>query len=92
MYAGIERYYTAKIARHGATPLGVDWESVPTQELRFVQLLKICDFASLVSLNDIGCGYGALLSLLDQRAPGKVDYLGLDLSPLMIAEARRLWA
>jgi SAM-dependent methyltransferase len=92
VYAGIERYYTAKIARHGPTPLGVDWASAPTQELRFVQLLKVCDLAQPVSLNDIGCGYGALLGFLDQRFPGKVDYLGVDLSPLMIAESRRLWA
>jgi SAM-dependent methyltransferase len=92
VHADIERYYTAKIARHGATPLGVDWPSAPSQELRFVQLLKLCDFARPVSLNDIGCGYGALLGFLDARAPGKIDYAGVDLSALMIAEARRLWA
>jgi hypothetical protein len=91
VYAGVERYYTAKIARHGATPLGVDWASKPTQELRFVQLLKVGDFAQPALLNDIGCGYGALLGFLDQRT-FKADYLGLDLSALMIGEARRLWA
>jgi SAM-dependent methyltransferase len=91
-YSGIERYYTAKVSAHGTTPLGVDWASVPTQELRFVQLLKVCDFRAPISLNDIGCGYGALLGFLDQRVPGKVDYLGVDLSPRMIDEARRLWA
>jgi len=91
VFADIERYYTTKVTRHGPTPLGVDWASAPTQELRFVQLLKVCDFSRSVSLNDIGCGYGALLGFLDQRAPGKVDYLGVDLSPLMIAEARRMW-
>jgi SAM-dependent methyltransferase len=91
VHADIERYYTAKIAAHGPTPFGVDWESVPAQELRFVQLLKICDFAAPVSFNDIGCGWGALLGFLDRRVPGMVDYLGVDLSPRMIGEARRLW-
>jgi len=92
VHADIERYYTAKVARYGATPLGVDWESAPAQELRFVQLLKLCNFAAPVSLNDIGCGWGALLGFLERRVPGKVDYLGVDLSALMIDEARRTWA
>jgi len=60
--AGISDYYTARIRKFGATPLGVDWTCQPTQELRFVQLLTVCDFASAFSLNDLGCGYGALLS------------------------------
>jgi SAM-dependent methyltransferase len=92
VYAGIERYYTAKIAKHGPTPFGVDWESVPAQQLRFVQLLKVCDLSRPLSLNDIGCGWGALLGFLEQRAAAKVDYVGVDLSPVMIAQARRLWA
>jgi SAM-dependent methyltransferase len=92
VHAGIERYYSEKLARHGPTPLGVDWDSAPAQELRFVQLLKICDFSAPVSLNDVGCGYGALLGFLDRRAPGKTDYLGVDLSADMIAQARRTWA
>jgi hypothetical protein len=28
--------------------------------MRFVQLLKLRDFMSPFSLNDLGCGYGAL--------------------------------
>jgi len=92
LYSGIERYYTAKVAAHGATPLGVDWDSTPTQELRFVQLLRVCDFAEPLSLNDIGCGWGALLGFLDRRGHTNADYLGVDLSARMIAEAKRLWA
>ena len=59
VHTGISDYYTAKIRKFGATPLGVDWTCLPTQELRFVQLLKVCDFTSPLSLNDLGCGYGA---------------------------------
>src|SRR5438105_10572428 len=90
--ADIARYYTGKIAAHGPTARGVDWACTPTQELRFVQLLKICDFAGPISLNDIGCGWGALLGFLRQHKPSEVDYLGVDVSALMISEARRLWA
>ncbi|MEP6789831.1 MAG: class I SAM-dependent methyltransferase [Ramlibacter sp.] len=93
LYADVERYYTRKLAKHGPTALGVDWSCVPTQELRFVQLLKVCDFNRPFSLTDLGCGYGALLAFLAKRFRGnQVDYLGVDLSEAMIAEACRLWA
>ncbi len=92
LYDSIEGYYSRKVARYGATPLGVDWSCVPTQELRFVQLLKLCDFTAPFSLNDLGCGYGALLAYLARRhAETAIDYLGIDLVPAMIRHARRLW-
>lgn len=92
LYLDIERYYTQKIKNHGPTPLGVDWPCLPTQQLRFVQLLRLCDFANPFSLNDIGCGYGAMLAFLAKRHRGKtIDYLGVDLSPAMIAEAHQRW-
>lgn len=87
----IEAYYSRKIVWHGSTPAGVDWVGAPAQGVRFAQLLKLCDFAAPFSLNDLGCGYGALLTYLAQRHPAAaVDYLGIDLSPAMIWHARRL--
>jgi SAM-dependent methyltransferase len=92
IHADIAAYYSAKIAKFGATPPGVDWSCQPTQELRFVQLLKLCDFGSGFSLNDVGCGYGALITYLDRRHPDcAIDYVGIDLSQAMIRRARRLW-
>jgi SAM-dependent methyltransferase len=92
IYAGITAYYSAKVARFGATPPGVDWTCQATQEMRFVQLLKLCDFASPFSLNDLGCGYGALIAYLDRRHHDcAVDYLGIDVSEAMVRRARRLW-
>lgn len=89
----IERYYTGKIERYGPGPLGVDWSCAPTQKLRFVQVLKVCNFESSFSLADLGCGYGALLEFLTERLHDKpVRYKGVDLSPAMIIQARRLWA
>ncbi len=89
LHADVERYYTQKVLTHGATALGVDWTCQPTQELRFVQLLKLCNFRQPFSLNDVGCGYGALLAFLAKRHRGaNVDYLGTDLSPAMIAQAK----
>ena len=85
-------YYTQKILRFGPTALGVDWSCIPTQEMRFVQLLKVCDFSGDVSLNDLGCGYGALLAHLAHRhRHARIDYLGQDLSAEMITQAVDLW-
>jgi SAM-dependent methyltransferase len=90
VHADIESYYALRVARYGATPLGVDWSCVATQQLRFVQLLKICNFRLPFSINDLGCGYGALLDFIYERYPGsEVNYLGIDLSATMIRRARR---
>lgn len=90
--AEVRDYYTSKVARHGPTPLGVDWPCRVTQELRFAQLLRLCDFSAPFALNDLGCGYGALLAYLGRRHRGKkVNYLGMDISEPMIRHARRRW-
>lgn len=92
VHSEIALYYTQKIQAHGATPLGVDWPCQPTQELRFVQLLRLCDLTAPFSLNDVGCGYGALLALLARRHPRvAIDYLGVDLSEAMVASAVQRW-
>ena len=89
VYSDVEAYYSARVARHGATPRGVDWSCWATQNLRFVQLLKLCDFSGPFALNDMGCGYGALADYLAMRhATAAIDYLGIDLSQAMIRHAR----
>ena len=90
---GVDNYYSGIARRYRATPRGVDWASAATQYLRFVQLLKLCDFDVPFSLNDFGCGYGALLEFLAFRHPGAdVAYRGIDVSKIMIDTARNRWA
>jgi SAM-dependent methyltransferase len=90
VYRKVAQYYTQKLRRFGPTPMGVDWSCMPTQALRFRKLLKICDFDSPFSLNDVGCGYGALLDYLALYHPlTSVDYLGIDVSSAMVRSARR---
>ena len=87
----VEAYYSAKVARHGATPAGVDWNSAASQQLRFRQLRRVCPAGRPFSLLDYGCGYGALYGWL--RAQGiACDYRGFDLSPRMIEAARELYS
>lgn len=85
----IGRYYSGKLAAHGASPRGVDWNSSESQQVRFTQLLRICDAEARFSLNDIGCGYGALLDHLCGLGK-ECDYLGVDISEAMIAKAGEL--
>lgn len=88
----VANYYGSRLAAYGATPLGVDWSCQLTQDLRFAQLLRACDFSGPFSLDDLGCGYGALLAFLARRHPGAgIDYLGIDMSPAMVARARSKW-
>jgi SAM-dependent methyltransferase len=90
VHTRIEAYYGARVRRFGATPQGVDWACRPTQELRFVKLLGLCDFSQSLSINDIGCGYGALATFIAHRHPQvPLDYLGVDLSAEMIKQAKR---
>lgn len=93
LQAKVCEYYSRTLQRHGPTPLGVDWPNVLSQYLRFVQLLKLCDFEQPFSLNDFGCGYGALLEFLAMRHDGAaVTYRGIDISPAMVFAARARWA
>src|SRR6185369_17194770 len=85
----VQKYYDHKIQLHGATALGVDWNSPASQQLRFQQLLKIVDRTSSFSINDFGCGYGALVDYLrDQQYLFR--YCGFDTSPRMISKAAEL--
>jgi SAM-dependent methyltransferase len=85
----VEDYYSEKIEVHGATPRGVDWNSPESQRLRFIQLLKLVDRNQPFTVNDYGCGYGALADYL--KSEGYVfQYRGFDISSKMIAKANEL--
>jgi len=88
--ATVERYYAGRIAEFGASSRGVDWNSQESQYLRFEQLLKVVDVQreTPFSLLDYGCGYGALLDILERAFPA-ASYVGFDLSTDMVREARR---
>jgi SAM-dependent methyltransferase len=84
----VERYYTGRFSAHGATARGVDWNGPESQELRFAQLARVVDRDGAFSLNDYGCGYGALCRWLAEHGYEGVDYRGFDLSAPMLEHAR----
>lgn len=84
----VAEYYTSKLAEHGETPRGVDWNGEEGQTLRFEQLCKIIDPANHFSINDLGCGYGALYDFLSSKNEG-FSYSGVDVSDRMIRAAEQ---
>src|ERR1041385_2882983 len=80
-------YYEEKLRTHGATHRGVDWSPGASQERRFRELLRVCEGEPGVSINDFGCGYGALVDFL-LRGDRPFDYCGYDAAPAMIEAAR----
>lgn len=85
----VNDYYDNKLTRHGATHLGVDWNSRESQELRFEQLLRvIAEEDDAFTILDYGCGYGALFDYLKARKR-KPLFTGFDSSNKMISQARR---
>jgi SAM-dependent methyltransferase len=83
----VRGYYTGRLAEHGPTPRGVDWNGAESQETRFRQLLRVLGGLPGAALGDFGCGYGALLPFA--RAVGFTgEYRGYDLAPAMVAAAR----
>jgi len=85
----VAAYYDGKLREHGVTPAGVDWNSEASQFLRFEQLLRIMTPDDRPgTLNDFGCGYGALADYVATRHPDWT-YCGFDASAAMIEAARR---
>lgn len=92
LLAPISKAFSERLFEKGATPNGVYWSSAHGQSLRFDILLGIipADEQALggVTINDLGCGYGALFDRLEDH-PMMIDgrYYGYDISPAMIREA-----
>jgi SAM-dependent methyltransferase len=79
-------YYSAKLAEHGTTPRGVDWNGEASQLLRFEQLTKVIRQQGGFSINDLGCGYGAMIDYLRTKYHDFI-YTGCDVSSDMIRAA-----
>lgn len=85
----IADYYSRKLAQHGTTSRGVDWNSEDSQFLRFRQLARIIQATGTpFSIIDLGCGYGAFLDYLANNY-SQFYYTGLDISPDMVATAQQ---
>lgn len=87
----VASYYSEKLAEHGQSARGVDWNGEESQMLRFEQLSKIISAHAAFSINDLGCGFGSYFSYLNSKFVD-ISYNGFDLSADMIAAARQRYA
>lgn len=83
----INNYYSDKIIRKGATPQGVDWNSIESQELRFKILSEVIVEKENFSILDYGCGFGSLFNYFKGKYT-EYKYFGFDISNEMITIAK----
>jgi SAM-dependent methyltransferase len=82
-------YYASKLAAHGTTPQGVDWNGAESHERRHRQFLHLLGGDLKASVIDLGCGFGDFLRFL--RSEGYVGpFIGYDIAPSMVEKAREL--
>ena len=84
----VRAYYDSIITEHGAVPNGVGWRNQESQYIKFEQLLRIVHSPSTpFSVNELGCGYGALVDFLQEKGMA-AEYRGYDISAPMIEAAQ----
>ena len=88
--SGIRDLYANSLATHGAGAKSVGWKDDRSQSLRFERLARVInrDRAGGFSVNDWGCGYGAMFGYLDGLAGADLQrYVGYDISEEMLSVA-----
>nr|WHW29469.1 putative class I SAM-dependent methyltransferase [uncultured bacterium] len=83
----VASYYSERLAQYGQTPQGVDWNGETGLTMRFQQLCKVVNRDGHFSINELGCGYGAVHDYLSPAYPS-FAYTGVDISDEMIQAAR----
>jgi SAM-dependent methyltransferase len=85
----VSAYYSSKLAIHGPTSQGVDWNGVVSHEIRHRQFLRLFGGDRYASILDLGCGFGDFFRFL--RMEGyQGPFIGYDVAPNMIAEALQI--
>lgn len=85
---GIRDYYDSLVQKPLSDFQRVGWKSLVTQSVRFSVFYSMAPLEGCQIL-DAGCGTGAFYQFLSEQAI-EVEYTGIDISPKMIAEAKRL--
>jgi len=88
-YVKIRHYFKEKLEKFGATPQGLDWNSIEAQNIRFEQLIKVINAYENFSILDYGCGFGSLFDLLITRRY-KFYYIGYDIVEEMIQKGKEI--
>lgn len=84
----ITRLYENSLEKHGVKPLAVGWRDEASHQLRFDKLASLIEGVDAVSINDLGCGYGAFYEYLVGKGVNVSLFRGYDISEKMLEEAR----
>lgn len=82
-------YYASRLAQHGTTPEGVDWNGAESHERRHAQFLRLLAEDRDASVIDLGCGFGDFLRFL-RGAGHRGRFIGYDVASTMIEKAREM--
>lgn len=87
----VEKLYTKNWQSHGSDSRSVGWKDEESHNLRFKKLVQVIEEANdvtQITVNDYGCGYGAMFKYLDKLPHVRVTkYYGYDISNEMIMAA-----
>jgi SAM-dependent methyltransferase len=91
--SGIAQLYEKSLSDHGLSSKSVGWKDEDSQLLRFDKLVSVIaprHAAEEISVNDFGCGYGAMFNYLDNLAGVRLGkYYGYDISEEMLTAAKQ---
>jgi SAM-dependent methyltransferase len=82
----IASFYDGLVAQYGHHPRAADYGRVESQRIKFEVLSQIL-VPEDRKLLDVGCGFADYARFLSEKGHS-VEYVGVDLSPKMIEEAR----
>ncbi len=88
LFVEVEKLYSDNLEKFGNCSKAVGWNTPACHELRFDRLINELPYERSFSINDIGCGYGALLTHLKKRGYEVTQYNGYDISQPMLDEAQ----
>lgn len=86
--SGIRDLYAENLATHGLSSKSVGWKDEDSQLLRFRKLAQVIDRSGSFTVNDWGCGYGAMFGFLDGLPGVELSrYAGYDICQEMVEAA-----
>jgi len=79
-------HYETALIQYGDSPKGVNWKDAESQNYRFQMLCEVGKLSDK-KIHDVGCGLGHLSDFLSVKGIN-CEYIGSDISPLMIRAAK----
>ena len=85
----VGKLYSESLKEHGIDSKAVGWTTGDGQKLRFDKLVEVINNKNeSFSVNDLGCGYGAMFQYFEKNNFNISDYNGYDISEEMLISAK----